>query len=109
MKKFEKNDEGFVCENCGRTVKSLGYTSRNHCPYCLFSKHVDVNPGDRANECKGLMEPIGYEAKGKKAKKGASIVFKCQKCGEIKKNISAEDDDIAKMLEILSDNFLKGF
>ena len=44
---FTKIDEEFICENCGKKVKKLGYTCRNHCPYCLHSKHVDVNPGDR--------------------------------------------------------------
>ena len=45
--KFTVIDEEFVCENCGKKVKKLGYSCRNHCPYCLHSKHVDINPGDR--------------------------------------------------------------
>ena len=44
MKKFTKIDEEFICENCGAKVEKLGYTCRNHCPHCLYSKHVDVNP-----------------------------------------------------------------
>lgn len=43
-KKFTKIDEEFICENCGKQVEKLGYTCRNHCPSCLYSKHVDVNP-----------------------------------------------------------------
>ena len=32
----------------------------DHCPRCLWSKHVDDQiPGDRASTCHGLMEPIG--------------------------------------------------
>ena len=54
MKKFNELDEGFVCENCKKEVKPLNYSSRDHCPYCLYSKHVDINPGDRNNNCKGL-------------------------------------------------------
>jgi len=42
--KFTKIDEEFICENCGIKVQALGYSCRNHCPYCLFSKHVDINP-----------------------------------------------------------------
>ena len=53
-KRFTKNDSGFVCANCGREVPPLGYSSRNHCPYCLCSLHVDVNPGDRAADCGGI-------------------------------------------------------
>ena len=59
MKKFNMIDEVFTCENCGKNVDKLNYTARDHCPYCLYSKHVDINPGDRMNECKGLLEPIG--------------------------------------------------
>ena len=61
MKKFYKSDESFICENCGKEVEKLNYTSRDHCPYCLYSKHVDINPGDRMNTCKGLLKPIGIE------------------------------------------------
>ena len=58
---FKKNDNEFICENCGKRVEKLKYTSRNHCNHCLHSLHVDNDPGDRANECKGLMKPIGLE------------------------------------------------
>ena len=58
QKLFTKNDNGFICANCGFEVKPLGYTSRNHCPKCLCSLHVDVNPGDRACECHGIMRPV---------------------------------------------------
>ena len=44
MKRFTKIDEEFICENCGEKVEKLGYTCRNHCPHCLYSKHVDINP-----------------------------------------------------------------
>ena len=61
MKKFNMIDENFICENCGKNVSKLGYTARDHCPYCLYSKHLDINPGDRENTCHGLMKPIGIE------------------------------------------------
>ena len=63
VKKFSRCKEDFVCENCGEKVSGDGYT--NHCPVCLCSKHVDINPGDRQNECMGLMETIEVEEKGK--------------------------------------------
>lgn len=96
-----KNDNGFVCVNCGKEVSPLGYTSRNHCPYCLHSLHVDIIPGDRQNLCRGLLKPIAIE---ENSKKGYVIVFKCEKCGALSKNKSAEDDDFAKMLEIAKNN-----
>lgn len=51
LSKFTEIDEEFICENCCKEVSKLGYSCRNHCPYCLHSKHVDINPGDRAEEC----------------------------------------------------------
>ena len=52
---FTVIDEEFICENCGRNVAKLGYSCRNHCPYCLSSKHVDINPGDRRRNLSGLI------------------------------------------------------
>ncbi len=73
---FLRTKEDFVCENCGNEVKGNGYT--NHCPKCLWSKHVDIDPGDREEVCKGVMKPTGVETKG-----GVSIkiIHKCQACG----------------------------
>lgn len=88
QKRFTKNDSGFVCAHCGKEVHPLGFTSRNHCPFCLWSLHVDVNPGDRANECKGQMEPIRVEPD---AKKGYVIIHRCTKCGEIHRNRAAHE------------------
>lgn len=89
-------DESFICENCGNEVKPLGYTARDHCPYCLCSKHVDINPGDRSNACKGLLIPIGIE----KFKDTYKIIYKCNNCKEEHKNIMANDDDMNKIIEI---------
>ena len=73
MKQFTMRDENFICENCHKEVKKLGYTARDHCPYCLYSKHVDINPGDRQNSCQGLLKPIGIE----KFKDTYKILYKC--------------------------------
>ena len=96
---FTKIDEEFVCENCGKKVEKLGYTCRNHCPYCLTSKHVDINPGDRQETCHGLLEPIGMEID---SKKGYVIIFKCKKCGQIRKNKAAKDDNMDLLIELSS-------
>lgn len=89
-------DESFVCENCGKTIEPLVYSARDHCPYCLFSKHVDILPGDRANKCHGLLEPIKIE----KFKNTYKIVYKCQKCHQTHKNIMANDDDMDIIIEL---------
>ena len=75
MKRFKMLDEAFICENCQKKVEKLNYTARDHCPYCLYSKHVDINPGDRLNSCQGLLEPIGIE----KYRDSYKIIYKCQK------------------------------
>ncbi len=95
--KFTEIDEEFICENCGKKVPKLGYSCRNHCPFCLYSKHVDIYPGDRSEECHGLLEPIEIETNNKK---GYVIVFKCQKCGKIRKNKVAKDDDMEQIIKI---------
>ncbi len=98
VKKFTMKDENFVCEVCGALVEKLSYTARDHCNKCLCSKHVDINPGDRSSSCKGVLVPIAIE-KGKKDE--FKIVYKCNKCGMIKRNVAAKDDNFDKMLEIM--------
>lgn len=97
MKQFTKRDEEFVCENCGKKVLKLGYTSRDHCPHCLYSKHVDNMPGDREAECRGLLKPVQVELD---SKKGYVIIYKCEKCGAIRKNKSAIDDDMDLLIKL---------
>ena len=91
-KKFSKNDGGFICVNCKKEVKPLKYTSRNHCPHCLFSLHLDINPGDRKNLCGGILKPVMSEPSPALAK-GYAIIFECEKCGKKTKNKSAIDDN----------------
>lgn len=98
MKKFNMIDESFICEHCGKNVSKLEYTARDHCPYCLYSKHVDINPGDRANICKGLLKPIDIE----KFKDTYKIIYKCEKCNELHKNIIAVDDNMNEIIRISS-------
>lgn len=87
---FIKNDNEFICKNCGRKVEKLGYTSRDHCNFCLYSLHVDIMPGDRLNKCRGILKPVNVI---ETAKKGKVIIYKCQKCGLEVRNIVANDDN----------------
>lgn len=103
-KRFQKNDAGFICAACGAEVLPLGKTSRNHCPVCLCSLHVDINPGDRQNECRGIMDPVKVETD---PKKGFIILHRCRKCGEICRNRAAygpgftgQTDDPAKLIAL---------
>ena len=92
--KFKRKKENFVCENCGKEVKGDGYT--NHCPNCLYSKHVDVFPGDRAESCHGLMEPISAEENGGEW----SLIHQCQKCGKLHKNKISKKDNFGEAVKI---------
>ncbi len=80
-----KNENtAFQCENCYQTVVPLTNGSyRNHCPFCLYSKHLDEHPGDRASKCKGLMLPMQLDYSGKK---GYQIIHQCMKCGKTQRN-----------------------
>ena len=98
-KKFRMIDESLTCGVCGKKVEPLGYTARDHCPYCLSSIHLDINPGDRLSTCHGIMQPIGIE----NAKKGEyKIVYKCTQCGLIKRNKKAIDDNMDLIIKIMA-------
>ncbi len=91
--------EGFTCIHCKLQVpgQAWGTKHRNHCPACLFSRHVDERPGDRASPCRSPMEPIAIEAKpdGEWA-----IVHRCTGCGQIKVNRIAGDDSERALLSL---------
>jgi len=76
---------------------------RNHCPACLWSKHVDVEPGDRAARCRGLMRPVHVE---NRAGKGLVVVHACVVCGFTRPNRIADDpfqgDDIDAIIALMS-------
>lgn len=95
---FKRTTENFTCEKCGTYVEGNGYT--NHCPQCLWSKHVDIFPGDRAGECDGMMEPIRVEKKGKEY----TIIHKCVKCGFEKPNKAVKEDDFQMIIQISAEN-----
>ena len=96
MKRFNMINENFICEKCGKEVKKAIKTARDHCNYCLYSKHVDINPGDRMNPCKGLLKPIGIE----KFKNTYKIIYKCEKCGNVHKNVITDDDDMNLIIQL---------
>ena len=99
MKKFTKTKEDFKCLNCGELVTGNGYT--NHCPKCLYSQHVDINPGDRSAECRGQMKPTSVEM----TRDGYIITHECQKCDHVRKQKASEGDNFDAMLEINKKRF----
>ncbi|MDO8514857.1 MAG: RNHCP domain-containing protein [bacterium] len=91
-RRFQKRVENFVCEHCGTEVKGNGYT--NHCPKCLWSKHVDVNPGDRAASCGGMMKPVSLEGTSPNYR----IIHRCEHCGLTRPNTVDANDDTQAVL-----------
>ncbi len=92
-------NQGFVCAYCAQNIEKLSNGSyRNHCPFCLYSRHVDNRPGDRANTCGGLMAPVGVSHSGKK---GWRLHHRCLACGHVSVNKVAENtaqpDDVLRI------------
>ncbi len=89
-------------------VALSGVHNRNHCPYCLSSRHLDLfEAGDRLSACKSNMRPVALTLK-KTTKKYSSagqgelmLVHLCDECGKPSINRLAADDDLVKVLEIL--------
>lgn len=102
VKKFQRKAEDFICDHCGKEVQGNGYT--DHCPACLYGKHVDIFPGDRLEDCHGLLEPIAIlDRKGVR-----SLEYQCLTCGAEMKNRLAEDDSpeaVIKLAQELSKKF----
>jgi len=89
----------FICNNCELTVmpQRSGTKHRNHCPHCLWSRHVDMATGDRRCSCRGNMEPIGIWVKKRQE---WSIIHRCKKCGFIRTNRIAGDDNETLLLSL---------
>ena len=94
MKQFVKRIEDFNCARCGAVVHGNGYT--NHCPKCLWSKHVDNTPGDRLSTCGGMMEPVSVE----QVSGEFIITHKCQKCGKTIRQRTCDNDDMDAIIAL---------
>src|SRR5690349_4243436 len=112
MRNYQASTFGdFHCENCGALVSSMnmlsGVQNRNHCPYCLWSRHLDLySAGDRLSACKAGMKPIGLTMKKSRNKYQLSprgelmLVHACTECESISINRIAADDDPEQVLAI---------
>ncbi|OHA23133.1 MAG: hypothetical protein A2W52_00170 [Candidatus Taylorbacteria bacterium RIFCSPHIGHO2_02_49_25] len=100
MKRFVRKIEDFSCERCGMRVTGSGYT--NHCPQCLWSKHVDENPGDRASPCGGNMEPISVSVHSRGIYR---VLHRCARCGFIRIQNAGKTDNIERLIELSTNPF----
>lgn len=97
---FTRVKEDFICKKCGARVTGSGYT--NHCPKCLWSKHVDQHPGDRSSLCGGSMEPIGVSVFSSDTFR---ILHKCKLCGFTRAQNAAKEDSIKRLIELSASPF----
>ena len=96
--KLIRNNNSFTCTVCGKHVDKAVGSSRDHCPFCMISLHVDLNiPGDRLNDCEGVMPAVALRQWKKDTYK---VLFRCKKCQKEQWNITASDDSI-EMLGLL--------
>ena len=80
----KRENTGFRCRYCGCDVAPVDTGSyRNHCPRCLYSRHLDVRPGDRASACGGPMAPVAVRHAGRK---GWQLLHRCERCGVVRAN-----------------------
>jgi hypothetical protein len=79
------------------STDALGTAHRNHCTNCLWSRHLDDSPGDRAADCGSLMEPIAITVRGDGE---WVIVHRCRGCAELHLNRTAGDDNPLMLLRL---------
>lgn len=87
--------ETFRCFNCKFDVPlvAVGTTQRNHCPICLWSRHVDDSIGDRQSDCGGKMKTVGLTLKSDGE---LMLIHLCMACNKISKNrIAGDDNDVS--------------
>jgi hypothetical protein len=83
-----------------------GVKHRNHCPYCLHSRHLDRDkPGDRRSDCRASMRPIGLTLKATDNKYGSQdgelmLIHHCLGCGKLSINRISSDDNAEQLLAV---------
>lgn len=114
-KKIVKKRREFRCFHCGNlipTSQNIGTKHRNHCPFCLWSKHLDFKkPGDRKAQCKAGMKPLGLTFKKEGLDKynqprqgELMLIHECIGCGKISINRIAADDNEKEILKVFKES-----
>jgi len=110
------SEDVFKCHYCQAHVCThpilSGVNNRNHCPYCLRSRHIDLlQAGDRMSACKAIMEPIGLTVKQRQKKYGNGrtgelmLIHRCSECGKLSINRVAADDLTERLMDIFYTSF----
>ena len=115
-KRWQETAKPFRCAHCKQMIlptDGIGTVHRNHCPFCLWSLHVDTKPGNRASTCHGRMEPVGltfkhngFDKYGRPRTGDVMIVHCCRSCLAININRIAGDDSTDGLFSVFSDQSL---
>jgi RNHCP domain len=94
-----QQSSSFRCHHCQVDVSmhAPGTAHRNHCPRCLWSRHLDETPGDRSVDCGSPMEPIAISVRGLGE---WVLIHRCTACGVLHSNRTAGDDDPLILLKL---------
>jgi hypothetical protein len=113
--RFDQVTSDFKCKHCHQYISTdpalSGVNNRNHCPYCLYSRHMDLHePGDRLSACNAEMRPVGLTVKASRKKYGSRqgelmLIHLCADCGKVSINRIAADDIADFILEIYESSF----
>src|SRR5215211_9138820 len=109
----------FKCAHCCGVVSSAhllsGVNNRNHCPYCLWSCHLDLYAaGDRLCACKAPMKPIGLTMKlgrnkyQRDARGELMLIHQCTDCKTLSINRIAADDDSGTVMAVFEESLKRG-
>ena len=110
-KQRARNLTEFRCVQCGELVSTSrecsGVNNRNHCPVCLWSRHVDhLKAGDRNSACRSRMEPVGLTLKhtlkhyGEEKQGELMLIHRCAGCRKISINRVAADDNATRIYDL---------
>ena len=114
--KYRLSEYGFKCRHCQAYIYALhmisGVQNRNHCPFCLWSRHVDhAQAGDRMSACKANMQPLGLTLKrghnryGRETHGELMLIHRCKDCGKLSINRLAADDQAERLMELYRSSF----
>jgi hypothetical protein len=114
-----QEEQGFTCRHCGLYVTCAptiaGVQNRNHCPYCLWSRHLDgLSAGDRLAGCRATMQPIGLTTKRSRNKYASEssgelmLIHRCTVCAKIVINRIAADDSAAAIMALFEESYADG-
>lgn len=89
-------DESFTCVHCHDAVSPGGARVRDHCPRCLRSVHVDIVPGDRANSCGGVLDPVSFMLEAGEV----TIHYRCRRCASPHRCRAHPEDAVPPSLSV---------